>query len=184
MVIYFKDMLTRILNLKIILILLIIGLFYIITISISFAAVPPGSECDPADPAKRDCDKDPQGFSYSCLPAKSPPPPYLCQRDVFGKITPPTPLQGFITNNTTGGAGAISQFLSNLIILIYSLAGIVLIFMLIWGAFQWLTSGGDKEAVAAAQKRILNAIIGIALFAVAFAIIRVVGVFTGFTFFK
>lgn len=177
-------MLTRILNLKIILILLIIGLFYIITISISFAAVPPGDSCDPDDPARRDCNNDTKGFSYSCLPAKSPPPAFLCQQDVFGKIKPPAPLQGFITNSKTSGAGAISQFLSNLIILIYSLAGVVLIFMLVWGAFEWLTSGGDKEHIEAARKRIINAIIGILLFALAFAIIRVLGVFTGFTFFK
>lgn len=101
----------------------------------------------------------------------------------FGQIKPPTPLQGFIKNNTTSGAGAISQFLSNLILLIYSLAGVVLIFMLIWGAFEWLTSGGDKEKIAAARNRIIHALIGIGLFAVAFAIIRILGIFTGFTFF-
>jgi len=44
--------------------------------------------------------------------------------------------------------------------------------------------GGDKEKIASARGRIFNAIIGIILFAIAFAIIRVIGQFTGFTFFK
>ena len=103
-------------------------------------------------------------------------------QQIFGKITPPSPIAGFIGKDETGAVG-ISKFLSNLILLIYSIAAIVLIFMLIWGAFEWLTSGGDKEKISAAQKRIINAIIGIILFAVAFAIIAVLGQFTGFTFF-
>lgn len=112
---------------------------------------------------------------YQCLPSTV--------KKAFGKIPVPGVLGGLIQNNPTG-AGAISQFLTNFIILFYSIAAIVLVFMLVWAAFEWLTSGGDKEKIAAAQKRILHAIIGIILFAVAFAIIRILGVFTGFTFFK
>lgn len=105
-------------------------------------------------------------------------------KDIFGTITPPSPLASFIpSSDQTAGAAGISKFLSNAIILIYSLAAVVLIFMILWGAFEWLTSGGDKEKLSSAQKRIINAIIGIILFAVAFAIIKVLGQFTGFTFF-
>lgn len=101
---------------------------------------------------------------------------------VFGKIAAPSPIAGFIGTDTTG-AGGISKFLSNLVTLIYSLAVVVLIFMVLWGAFDWMTSEGDKEKVASAQRKLLNAFIGILLFAVAFAVIRVVGQFTGFSFF-
>lgn len=174
----------RIFNLKIILTLLIIGLFYLINASTSFAAIPPGDPCYPNNnPPQIDCDKDPNGLSYSCQPAKAPPPAYLCQRDVFGKIQPPDALKGFISKDPTGAFG-ISQFLSRLIILIYSLATVVLIFMLIWGAFDWIISEGDKEKIQSAQKKIINAIVGIILFAVAFAIIQVLGQFTGFKFFN
>ncbi len=102
---------------------------------------------------------------------------------VFGKIQVPGVIGGLIKNNPTG-TGAINQFLTNFIALLFSIAGIVLVFMFIWAAFEWITSGGDKEKIASAQKRILHAIIGILLFAVAFVIIRVLGIFTGFTFFK
>ncbi len=70
-----------------------------------------------------------------------------------------------------------------LIILIYMLAGVILVFMILWGAIQWLTSGGDKEAVQSAQKRITNAIIGIILMSITWAILSLVGDFTGFSFF-
>ncbi len=102
---------------------------------------------------------------------------------IFGTITPPSPIAGFLGTDATG-AGGISKFLSNLVALFYTLATIVLVLMILWGAFDWMTSEGDKEKVAAAQRKLINAFIGILLFAVAFAIIAVLGQFTGFTFFK
>lgn len=104
-------------------------------------------------------------------------------KDVFGTISPPPAIKDFTGTDTTGAAG-LSQFFSNFITLIYSLAAVVLILMILWGAFDWMISEGDKEKVAAAQRKLINAFIGIVLFAVAFAIIQVLGTFTGFTFFK
>lgn len=104
--------------------------------------------------------------------------------ETFGKIVAPSPIQDFIGKTDSSGAAGISQFLSNLIALFYAVAAIVLIFMLIWGAFDWITSEGDKEKLQSAQRKIINAIIGIILFAMAFAVIQVLGTFTGFTFFK
>lgn len=101
---------------------------------------------------------------------------------IFGTITPPSPLATFSKDQT--GSTGISTFLSNAILLIYSVAAIVLLFMLLWGAFDWMTSGGEKEKLAGAQQRIINAIIGIILFTVAFAILSLIGQFTGFTFFQ
>lgn len=100
----------------------------------------------------------------------------------FGTISPPPALEGIIKKDPTG-TGGISLFLSNLVALIYSLAIIVLIFMLLWGAWDWITSEGDKEKLDSARKKIINAIIGILLFAIAFAAIQVLGTFTGFQFF-
>lgn len=103
-------------------------------------------------------------------------------QDIFGKIAPPSPLATLMGKDTTGTL-AISKFLTSLIRLIYSLAGIALVLMLVWGAFDWLISGGEKEKIANAQKKLINAVIGIVLLAIAFAVMRVIGVFTGFTFF-
>lgn len=102
--------------------------------------------------------------------------------ETFGKISPPPAIQTFVDKNPTGAAG-ISSLLSNLIALFYLAAVIVLIFMLLWGAFDWMTSEGNKEKLDSARNKIINAIIGILLFAVAFAIFQVLGTFTGFKFF-
>lgn len=103
-------------------------------------------------------------------------------KDIFGTVSPPPAIADFLGTDPTGAAG-ISKFLSNLIVLIYIVAVIVLIFMLLWGAFDWMISEGNKEKLQAAQSKIISAIIGLMLFAVAFAIIQILGQFTGFTFF-
>lgn len=103
-------------------------------------------------------------------------------QNTFGKIQPPEALKGLLKGDPTGAAG-ISKFLSNFVSLIYIAATIMLVFMLIWGAWDWMTSEGDKEKLQSAQRKIINAFIGILLFAVAFALLRVLGAFTGFTFF-
>ncbi|OGE25325.1 hypothetical protein A3C26_00660 [Candidatus Daviesbacteria bacterium RIFCSPHIGHO2_02_FULL_39_12] len=103
-------------------------------------------------------------------------------KDVFGIIQPPAAIREFAGSDTTGAAG-ISKFLTNLVALFFSVAAIVLIFMLLWGAFDWITSEGDKEKLQSAQRKIISAIVGIVLFAIAFAVMSVLGTFTGFTFF-
>ncbi len=103
-------------------------------------------------------------------------------RGVFGTLKPPPELQPLVSK---GAAGGISLFLNNLITLIYEIAAILVVFMLLWGGLEWILSGGDKEKVGEARKRIVNALIGLAILAVAFAILQVFGIFTGFeTFFK
>lgn len=103
--------------------------------------------------------------------------------ETFGTITPPDPLKNLLKGDRTG-AGTISLFLSNAVNLIFSIAAVVLLFMILWGAFDWMISEGEKEKIAAARSKILNAMIGMILIAIAFAIVRLLSQFTGFSFFK
>ncbi len=105
-------------------------------------------------------------------------------QDAFGKIAAPSPIQQFLGKTDPTGTEGVSKCLSNLIAIFYTMAAVTLIFMLLWGGWDWITSEGDKEKVSSAQKKILNAIIGIILFAAAFAVIQVFGQFTGFKFFE
>lgn len=102
-------------------------------------------------------------------------------RGVLGQIKPPDALLPFINRGGNGGGG-ISLFLNNLVILIYVAAAVVFVFMLLWGAWDFITSGGEKEKVQEARNRIMYAIIGLILFAVAVAALDLIGTFTGFTF--
>ena len=97
---------------------------------------------------------------------------------VLGQIIPPGPVSGI-----GFGATGISLFLSNIIRLIFIAGSIIFVFLVVISAIQWMLSGGDKEAVANARKRLTFAIIGIALLALSFLIIGVIGRITGFPFF-
>lgn len=93
----------------------------------------------------------------------------LAQVDV--QINPPK--QGV---NPTTPVGIILQ---NVLVIIFVIAALAVLFMLIWGAFQWITSGGVKESVDAARKRITQALVGLFILALAFLITRVVGSLVG-----
>lgn len=103
-------------------------------------------------------------------------------KDIFGTIKPPKELDPFVLQDPTG-AGGISLFLSHLVALVYTVAAVALVLMILWGAFDWITSEGEKEKIESARNKIIHSIIGILLFAAAFAIIQVLGQFSGFKFF-
>ena len=67
--------------------------------------------------------------------------------------------------------GSIVSFLVSFIIVIAFLAALLFIVI---GAFQWITSGGDKQKVADARNHIIAAIIGLIIIALSFVIINVV----------
>jgi len=82
-------------------------------------------------------------------------------------ITPPK-LDGRNIGYTDLGA-----FIGNIMSIAFILAIILVLIMLVWGAFEWIASGGDKENVGKARNRIINALIGLAVLAVAFALATV-----------
>lgn len=49
-------------------------------------------------------------------------------------------------------------------------AGIIVLLMVIMGGIQYMTSGGDKEAAQAAQKRITAALVGLVIVVSAYAL--------------
>ncbi|MBI2011482.1 hypothetical protein HYS91_01805 [Candidatus Daviesbacteria bacterium] len=98
----------------------------------------------------------------------------------FSEVVAPSPIAD-IDGKTPGAQ--ISTVLSNIISLIYVVAAIVFVFMIIFSAFQWLTSGGEKEKIAAARGRLTWAIIGIILLATSFVILNLIGGITDFEFF-
>ncbi len=80
----------------------------------------------------------------------------------------------------TKGFRTVGNFISNFLTVAMAIAIVIVLLMLIWGAFEWITSGGDKDAVGKARGRIINALIGLAVLAVAFALARLAGQFLGF----
>lgn len=58
-------------------------------------------------------------------------------------------------------------------------AGIWFIGQVFIGSFQWLSSGGEKQGVENARKRITNAIIGLFIVVASYALISLVGLVFG-----
>ncbi len=67
----------------------------------------------------------------------------------------------------------------NAITLIFTIASVSAVLVFLWGAVDWILSGGDKEKVASARKKITNALIGLIVLAVSFLVLSLVGTFIG-----
>ena len=80
------------------------------------------------------------------------------------------------------GATLIAQIIANALKVIFAISGVVLLAMLISGGIQWMTAGGDKEAMVNAKKRLTSALIGFAIFICVFAIINFLLPALGITF--
>lgn len=69
-------------------------------------------------------------------------------------------------------------------ITIFLIAGtVVSVLVIAWGGIQWVTSGGDKQKLAAARAHVTWAIIGLIIMFVSFMIINALSFFFGVTLF-
>lgn len=90
-----------------------------------------------------------------------------------------TPENLNINKDGLPGYFVFSDFMNAALRLAFIVAIIGVLVMLIWGGVSWVISGGEKEAVGEARKRIVNALIGLAILAVAFAIANFAASFLG-----
>ncbi|MFA6161571.1 MAG: hypothetical protein WCT54_02400 [Patescibacteria group bacterium] len=81
-------------------------------------------------------------------------------------------------NNTAAGAGLdaggdggnLEAVVGKLIGAVMGLVGVILFAYMVYGGFRWMTAGGDAKAITEAQSIIRNAIIGIVIITLAYAI--------------
>ena len=71
------------------------------------------------------------------------------------------------------------NLVSNVILILYAVGGMAVLLFIVWGAFDWITSGGDKEKVAGARKKITNSLIGLAILSLAAFIVSLFGQVVG-----
>lgn len=89
--------------------------------------------------------------------------------------------KAFALQVSTPGVGidpnqqGVGGVLSNALTIAYVVGALAVLFYLVLGAFKWITSGGDKEAVGKARATITHALIGLAVLALAWMIVVVVG---------
>lgn len=77
------------------------------------------------------------------------------------------------SSGVSGAPGNIGVIIGAVLRLAYGAALLLVLVFLILGAFNWITSGGDKEKVKNARGLIVNALIGLAILAFAVLITNV-----------
>jgi len=71
---------------------------------------------------------------------------------------------------TSEQSDTLASVIGDMIYWSLSLVGIVLVILIIYGGFLWMTAGGNEEQVTKAKRIIKNAVIGVIIAMLAFAI--------------
>jgi uncharacterized membrane protein len=81
-----------------------------------------------------------------------------------------TAESGGFTNTLFNSSDSINTAISQVIDIVLSFLGVIFFVLIIISGYQWMTAGGSKEQVQKAQGRLKNAVIGLAIVLVAYAI--------------
>lgn len=73
----------------------------------------------------------------------------------------------------------IGQLLNKILMVVIALSALLVLMHLIWGAIDWITSGGDKAKIDKAKNKIVAAIIGLIIVASSYAVLTIVLNFLG-----
>ncbi len=87
--------------------------------------------------------------------------------------------QGLLGANGTSAGARFAAILGTLLQAVMAIALLILFYFLISGAFDWLTSGGDKSKIESARNKIMNGIIGILILSSTLAIFMFVQTILG-----
>ena len=94
--------------------------------------------------------------------------------------------QDSITNPALGpslqsrtGVEFIQDLIPRMVGLAFLVGVLVFFFIMVTGAIQWITSGGDKAGIESARGKITNAIVGVVILLSLFALLKVVEDFFG-----
>jgi NADH:ubiquinone oxidoreductase subunit 6 (subunit J) len=68
---------------------------------------------------------------------------------------------------------------SRVLTIVMVLAALLVLFYLVWGGIDWITSGGDKGKTESARNKITAAVIGLIIVAASYAIFQLVLTFLG-----
>jgi hypothetical protein len=94
--------------------------------------------------------------------------------NIFGQIT--NPLSGTYGDYAgSNGSGGIIGLLSNILRLVFVVAGIYALFNFIIAGYQYMTAGGDAKALSSAWNRIWQTLLGLVIIVASFALAALFG---------
>lgn len=97
----------------------------------------------------------------------------------IGGFTPPTNAYSQGSNSASGALSNLELFISNIIGFMTAIGSVFFVIYFVLGAFEWITSGGDKGKVEKARNRMMNGAIGLVILVASYAIIGLLGSFIG-----
>lgn len=97
------------------------------------------------------------------------------------RLTFQSPLENFRVVIPRGFANNFSGFMNGTISFVMVISALLVFFYLIWGSFDWITSGGDKAKTEKARSKIVSAIIGLIIVSASYAVLNLAIGFLGFT---
>lgn len=77
----------------------------------------------------------------------------------------------------------LGSLMSNIVQIVFFIAGLAFFISLVLGGIQWMSAGGDQKAMASARGRITSAVIGLIIVVAAYAITRIIGQVFGINIF-
>ncbi len=86
------------------------------------------------------------------------------------------PLVSFAASNSYGfpdpfAGASIQSVIGNVIRGILTLVGVLFFLMFLWGGWTYMTAGGDSSKVQSAKTTLMNAVIGLIIIALSYAIV-------------
>lgn len=96
--------------------------------------------------------------------------------DIVGEAQKQGLLGAGNANAEDGGFGA---WFGNILSVVMLLGAIACFGLIVWGAFTWITAGGDKSKVEMARNKITTAVVGLIVLAASVALFNLVANFLG-----
>lgn len=82
------------------------------------------------------------------------------------------PNNGF--NTGIAGSTSLTDLIVKVLNILLTLAGVVAIIMIVVGGLEYITSGGNEEQSEKGKKALVNAVIGLVVVLLSFAVVRVI----------
>jgi hypothetical protein len=68
-----------------------------------------------------------------------------------------------LADSFVGGTLGLTLWIQSIINIVFSLATLGVFLLLVWGAIDWIMSGGEKSKIESARNKMTNAVIGLVI---------------------